>query len=269
VADRRILRLIQKWLKAGVSEDGQWSETKVGTAQGSVVSPLLANVYLHYLFDLWVEAWRKKVAKGDVIVVRYADDMVLGFENRADAERFLEAFRERLAKFGLELHADKTRLIEFGRFAARNRKQRGQGKPETFTFLGFTHYCGERRTTGTFIVRRKTAKKRMAAKLRLIKAELRYRMHEPVASVGEWLQKVVAGYYRYHAIPGNLDQLRVFGQRLRRRWRLILGRRSQKGMLPWDRLTPIFDRWIPVPRVLHPYPRKRFLATHPRWEPYA
>jgi RNA-directed DNA polymerase len=269
VADRRILRLIQKWLKAGVSEDGQWSETNVGTPQGSVVSPLLANVYLHYVFDLWVEAWRQKVAKGDVIVVRYADDMVLGFENRADAERFLEAFRERLAKFGLELHADKTRLIEFGRFAALNRKQRGQGKPETFTFLGFTHYCGKRRNTGTFIVRRKTAKKRMAAKLRLIKAELRYRMHEPVASVGEWVQKVVSGYYRYHAVPGNLDQLRDFAQRLRHLWYRVLCRRSQKGMLPWDRLTPIFDRWIPKPRILHPYPMQRFVATHPRWEPYA
>jgi RNA-directed DNA polymerase len=157
------------------------------------------------MFDLWVEAWRKKLAKGDVIVVRFADDMVLGFENRADVERFLEAFRQRLAKFGLELHADKTRLIEFGLFAARNLKRRGQGKPETFTVLGFTHYCGERRKTRTFIVPRKTAKKRMAAKLRLIKEELRYRMHEPVASVGEWLQKVVAGYYRYHAIPGVLD----------------------------------------------------------------
>jgi RNA-directed DNA polymerase len=269
VADRRILRLIQKWLKAGVSEDGQWSETTVGTPQGSVVSPLLANVYLHYVFDLWVEAWRKKVAKGEVIVVRYADDLVVGFENRAEAEQFLEAFRGRLAKFGLELHADKTRLIEFGRFAARNRKQRGQGKPETFTFLGFTHYCGKRRDNGAFIVRRKTARKRMAAKLRFIKAELRYRMHEPITSVGGWLQKVVSGYYRYHAIPGNLEQLRVFGRRLCRLWRRVLCRRSQKATLSWDRLTPILDRWIPVPRVLHPYPTQRFFATHPRWEPYA
>jgi RNA-directed DNA polymerase len=269
VADRRILRLIQKWLKAGVSEDGQWSKTTVGTPQGSVASPLLANVYLHYVFDLWVEAWRKKVAKGEVIVVRYADDLVMGFENRAEAEQFLEAFRERLAKFGLELHADKTRLIEFGRFAAQNRKQRGQGKPETFTFLGFTHYCGKQRKTGNFIVWRKTAKKRMAAKLGFIKAELRYRMHEPVASVGEWLRKVVSGYYRYQAVPGNLEQLRVFARRLCRLWRRVLGRRSQKGTLPWDRLTPIFDRWIPVPRVLHPYPTIRFFATHPRWEPYA
>ena len=269
VADSRILRLIQKWLQAGVSEDGQWSETKVGTPQGAVASPLLANVYLHYVFDLWVEAWRKRVAKGDVIVVRYADDLVVGFENRAEAERFLAEFRERLAKFGLELHGEKTRLIEFGRFAASNRKRRGEGKPETFTFLGFTHYCGKQRSNGAFIVWRETAKKRMVAKLRAIKAELRRRMHEPIASVGEWLHKVVMGYYRYHAVPGNLDRLRVFGQRLRRLWRLVLSRRSQRGMLPWDRLKPIFARWIPVPCVLHPYPMERFIATHPRWEPYA
>lgn len=269
VADRRMLRLIQKWLKAGVSEDGEWSETKVGTPQGSVVSPLLANVYLHYVFDLWIEAWRKRVAHGDVIVVRYADDLVVGFESRAEAEVFLNSFKERLAKFGLELNTEKTRLIEFGRFAAPNREQRGEGKPETFTFLGFTHYCGKRRGNGAFIVWRKTAKKRMIAKLRAIKAELRYRMHQPVALVGAWLQKVVVGYYQYHAVPGNLDRLRIFGQRLRRLWRLVLSRRSQCGMLPWDRLTPIFSRWIPIARVLHPYPMERFIAIHPRWEPYA
>jgi len=268
VADRRMLRLIQKWLQAGVSEDGQWSETKVGTPQGAVVSPLLANVYLHYVFDLWVEAWRKKVARGDVIVVRYADDLVVGFESRAEAQRFLEEFRERLAKFGLELHAEKTRLIEFGRFAAQDREQRGEGKPETFTFLGFTHFCGKRRN-GAFIVWRITAKKRMVAKLRAIKAELRHRMHEPVASVGEWLQRVTLGYYRYHAVPGNIDRLNIFAQRLRRLWRLTLSRRSQRGRAMWDRLTPIFQRWIPAPRVLHPYPLERFVATHPRWEPYA
>jgi RNA-directed DNA polymerase len=234
-----------------------------------VVSPLLANVYLHYVFDLWVEAWRKKLAKGDMIVVRYADDLVVGFENRAEAERFLEEFRERLAKFGLELHAEKTRLIEFGRFAARDRKQRGEGKPETFTFLGFTHYCGKRRSNGTFIVWRETAKKRLVAKLHAVKAALRRRMHEPVASVGEWLQKVTLGYYQYHAVPGNLDHLRVFMHRLRRLWRLILIRRSQRSRATWDRLNPILNRWIPVPRVLHPYPMDRFVATHPRWEPYA
>ena len=268
VVDRRILRLIQKWLKAGVSEDGQWSESKVGTPQGAVVSPILANVYLHYVFDLWIEAWRQKVATGDVIVVRYADDLVVGFENRTEAERFLDAFRERLAKFGLELHPEKTRLIEFGRFAARDREKRGEGKPETFTFLGFTHYCGKRRSNGAFTVWRKTAKKRMVAKLQAIKAELRLRMHEPVADVGAWLRKVVNGYYRYHAVPGNIDRLSVFGQRLRRLWWLILRRRSQRRR-SWDRVIRIFKRWIPAPRVLHPYPVARFLATHPRWEPYA
>jgi group II intron reverse transcriptase/maturase len=268
VADRRILRLIQKWLKAGVSEDGQWSESKVGTPQGAVVSPLLANVYLHYVFDQWIEAWRRKVATGDVIVVRYADDLVVGFEDRMEAERFLEAFRERLAKFGLELHPEKTRLIEFGRFAAQNRERRGEGKPETFTFLGFTHFCGKRRSNGAFTVWRKTAKKRMVAKLHAIKAELRLRMHEPVAEVGAWLRKVVTGYYQYHAVPGNIDQLSVFGQRLRRLWWLTLRRRSQQSV-KWDRVTRIATRWIPAPRVLHPYPVVRFLATHPRWEPYA
>jgi group II intron reverse transcriptase/maturase len=264
VADRRILRLIQKWLQAGVSEDGQWSETKVGTPQGSVASPLLANIYLHYVFDLWVEAWRKKVAAGDVIVVRYADDLVVGFENRKDAERFLEAFRERLVKFGLELHADKTRLIEFGRFAAQDRKQRGEGKPETFNFLGFTHYCGKRRKNGSFTVWRKTAKKRMVAKLHALKAELRRQRHQPLPLVGTWLRKAVLGYYQYHAVPGNLDRLNTFGLRLRRIWRTILVRRSQRGQLPWERFAPLMNRWIPPPRVLHPYPVERFAARYPR-----
>src|SRR5215468_9908766 len=201
--DRRILRLIQKWLKAGVSEDGQWSETRIGTPQGAVVSPLLANVYLHYAFDLWVEDWRKKIAKGDVIVVRYADDLVLGFQYRTEAERFLREFRERLAKFGLELNADKTRLIEFGRFAARDRKLRGEGKPETFTFLGFTHLCGQRKSNGAFTVWRITAKKRMVAKLKALKAELQRRKHHRTADVGAWLRQAVLGYYQYHAVPGN------------------------------------------------------------------
>ena len=264
VADPRILRLIQKWLKAGISEDGQWSESKVGTPQGAVVSPLLANVYLHYVFDLWVEAWRKKVAKGDVIVVRYADDLVVGFENRAEAERFLKEFRERLAKFGLELHAEKTRLIEFGQFAERNRKRRGEAKPETFTFLGFTHYCGKRRGNGSFIVWRTTAKKRLVAKLRAIKAELVRRKHEPSAQVGEWLKKVVQGYYQYHAVPGNMSQLGIFRHRLCRFWRAVLNRRSQRAEMNWQRLNPLLERWIPFPRVLHPYPQARFAARHPR-----
>jgi RNA-directed DNA polymerase len=263
VADRRILRLIQKWLKAGVSEDGQWSETKLGTPQGAVVSPLLANVYLHYVFDQWVEVWRKKVAEGDVIVVRYADDLVLGFQYRTEAERFLREFRERLAKFGLELHADKTRLIEFGRFAARGRKQRGQGKPETFTFLGFTHYCGQRHSSGAFIVWRITAKKRMAAKLNAIKAELQRRKHHRTTEVGAWLRRVVRGYYQYHAVPGNTRQLRIFSRRVCWLWRTVLVRRSQRAQVGWDRLYPLFSRWIPRPRILHPYPMARFAAIHP------
>src|SRR6266850_2890018 len=263
VADRRILRLIQKWLKAGVSEDGQWSESKVGTPQGAVVSPLLANVYLHYLFDLWADVWRKKVAKGDIIVVRYADDLVVGFESRAEAQRFLEEFRERLAKFGLELHAEKTRLIEFGRFAEQNRKRRGEGKPETFTFLGFTHYCGKRRKDGSFIVWRKTASKRMVAKLRAIKVELQRRMHDRMAEVGAWLRKVVLGYYQYHAVPGNTTQLRIFKLRVCRLWQSVLMRRSQRARMLWPLFTPVLNRWIPPPRVLHPSPAARFSATHP------
>src|SRR5450432_2163882 len=243
VADQRILRLIQKWLKAGVSEDGQWSETKLGTPQGAVASPLIANVYLHYLFDLWADVWRKKVAKGDVIVVRYADDLVLGFQHRTDAERFLREFRDRLAKFGLELHADKTRLIEFGRFAARNRKQRGEGKPETFTFLGFTHFCGQRISDKAFIVWRITAKKRMVAKLKAIKAELQRRKHHRTTEVGAWLRKVVLGYYQYHAVPGNSTQLRIFQRRVCWLWRSVLVRRSQRAQVRWARLSPVLTRW--------------------------
>jgi RNA-directed DNA polymerase len=218
VADRRIIRLIQKWLKAGVSEEGQWSETKKSTPQGAVVSPLIANVYLHYVFDLWADVWRREAAKGDVIIVRYADDLALGFQLRADAMRFLEEFKERLAKFGLELHPEKTRLIEFGRYAARDRQRRGAGKPETFTFLGFTHYCGRRHKTDTFTVWRITAKKRMVAKLKAIKVELRRRMHARPSEVGAWLRKVVNGYYQYHAVPGNLRQLSTFRQRINRLW---------------------------------------------------
>jgi RNA-directed DNA polymerase len=263
VADRRIIRLIQKWLKAGVSEDGQWSETKQGTPQGAVVSPLIANVYLHYVFDLWADVWRRKAAQGDVINVRYADDLVMGFQQRADAERFLEDLKERLAKFGLQLHPEKTRLIEFGRYAARDRKQRGVGKPETFNFLGFTHYCGQRHKTGTFTVKRITAKKRMVAKLKAIKAELQRRMHHRSSEVGAWLRKVVNGYYQYHAVPGNLDQMRTFRQRVARLWRNVLVRRSQRARKKWELLTPIFDRWIPRPRILHPYPQARFYAIHP------
>jgi len=259
VADNRMLRLIQKWLKAGVSEDGKWSETKVGTPQGAVVSPLLANVYLHYVFDLWIEVWREKFAQGDMIVVRYADDLVAGFQHRTDAERFLKDFQERLAKFGLEIQLEKTRLIEFGRFAASDRRKRGEEKPATFTFLGFTHFCGTN-STGRFVVWRHTAAKRMRAKLIAIKLELRRMMHEPVAHVGAWLKRVVEGYYRYHAVPGNLSVLSRFRERLCRYWRHVLRRRSQRRKPDWDYLRPIFELWIPRPRTLHPYPDVRFDA---------
>ncbi len=264
VGDPRILRLIQKWLKAGVSEDGEWSESKMGTPQGAVASPLLANIYLHYALDLWAEAWRRKVARGDMIVVRYADDAVLGFERKEEAERFLRDLRERLAKFGLELHPEKTRLIEFGRHAASNRERRGEEKPETFDFLGFTHMCGKNGKTGYFVIRRKTVKKRMRAKLQAIKTELRRRMHEPLAETGKWLQSIVRGYYQYHAIPGNSTSLGLFRERLLRHWRHVIRRRSQKRPPNWTRLGRLFDRWLPHPRILHPFPQARFDARHPR-----
>jgi RNA-directed DNA polymerase len=263
VADNRILRLIQKWLKAGVMEEGRWEKTEMGTPQGAVISPLLANVYLHYVFDLWVEAWRRKVARGQVVVVRYADDLVVGFQNKADAERFLKEFRERLAKFGLELHPEKTRLLEFGRFAAVDRRKRGEKKPETFTFLGFTHQCGTS-PRGLFVVWRETANKRMVAKLKQIKQTLRNRMHEPLDQIGAWLRSVSQGFYQYHAVPGNLRAMSTFRHRLRWLWRSTLRHRSQRPRVGWDRIGPLFDRWLPSPRVLHPYPDARFDATHPR-----
>ena len=264
VGDPRVLRLIQKWLKAGVSEDGEWTESKIGTPQGAVISPLLANIYLHYAFDLWVEVWRRKVAHGDMIVVRYVDDAVLGFEHKEEAERFLRELRERLAKFGLELHPEKTRPIEFGRFAATKRAGCGEGKPETFDFLGFTHICGKNEKTGYFAVRRKTVKKRMRAKLQALKAELRRRMHEPLAQTGEWLQSVVRGYFQYHAVPGNMASLGLFRERLARLWRHAIRRRSQKRRPNWGRLQRWFDRWLPRPCILHPFPHARFDARHPR-----
>jgi RNA-directed DNA polymerase len=264
VADRRVIRLIQKWLKAGVSEEGEWSETTVGTPQGGVASPLLANIYLHYVFDLWVEAWRRKMAHGDMIVVRYADDAVLGFENRKDAEVFLEQLRGRMQKFGLELHPEKTRLIEFGRYAEGNRKQRGEGKPETFDFLGFTHICGKTKKGGWFTVRRQTVKKRLRRKLQAIRQELRKRWHERVADTGDWLRSVVQGYFNYHAIPGNFGTLQTFRREVARAWLEALRRRSQRDRLPWERFRSILDRYLPLPRILHPEPGVRFDARYPR-----
>jgi RNA-directed DNA polymerase len=262
VADRRILRLIQKWLKAGVLEDGIWSDPKAGTPQGSVASPLLANIYLHYVFDLWVNVWRQKWSTGEVIVVRYADDIVLGLQYKSDADRFRDHLAERLKKFGLELHPEKTRRIEFGRFAEQNRKVRGEGKPETFDFLGFTHICGKSQK-GKFVLKRKTIVKRMRNKLQEIKQELRKRMHDPVKQTGAWLKAVVQGYFNYHAIPGNLQRLHVFRERVTRFWRWALRRRSQKDRPNWARICRLIARWLPSPRVLHPYPSVRFAAHHP------
>ena len=263
IADRRIVRLIQKWLKAGVSEDGRWSETVVGTPQGAVASPLLANVYLHYVFDLWVQQWRKRNAQGEIVVVRYADDFVLGFQHRHEAERFLRDLKERLQKFGLALHPEKTRRIEFGRFAASNRRLRGDGKPETFDFLGFTHSCGVKRQTRTFLVKRKTSKKRMRARLQAIRDVLVRGRHRPIGRQAEWLGRVVTGYFRYFAIPGNIPALGSFRTQVVRYWLRALRRRSQKHRLCWETFGPRANRHIPHPRVLHPYPNERFFAKHP------
>jgi group II intron reverse transcriptase/maturase len=263
IADPRILRLIQKWLKAGVAEEGHWSETKVGTPQGAVISPLLANVYLHYALDQWVEAWRKEKARGDVIIVRYADDFVMGFQDRTEAEQFLEDLRERLREFGLELHPEKTRLIAFGRKAEENWKRRGGEKPGTFDFLGFTHQCGRTRK-GYFQVRRQTAGKRMRAKLQAIKEQLRIRMHRPITETGKWIRAVVQGYFNYHAIPGNSRRLQAFRDGVKRLWWWALRRRGQRHPWTWERFRPLIRAWIPSVRILHPYPSKRFDARHPR-----
>jgi len=263
VADPRILRLIQKWLKAGVMEEDKWSEAKTGSPQGSVISPLLANIYLHYTFDLWVNVWRQKWAQGEVVVIRFADDTIAGFQYQRDADRFLENLRERLRKFGLELHPDKTRRIEFGRFAEENRERRGEGKPETFDFLGFTHISGKN-GLGRFMVRRTTVRKRMRAKLRQIKQHLHKRMHDPVPQTGQWLKSVVQGYFNYYAVPGNLASLGVFRDRVLVLWWRTLRRRSQKRRISWTRILGLAQRWLPQPRALHPFPDARFAATYLR-----
>jgi RNA-directed DNA polymerase len=262
IGDQRVTRLIQKWLKAGVMEQGQWSKTEEGSPQGAVISPVLANLYLHYVLDLWVEAWRKKQTHGDMIIVRYADDAVLGFERRADAEQFLEQLQERLAKFGLELHPEKTRLIEFGRFAAERRKKRGKGKPETFNFLGFTHICGMNYQTGKFTIRRKTIGKRMAAKLKEIRVQLRKRMHARVPGTVKWLQQVVQGYFQYHAIPGNCARLQAFRSDVLWSWFQTLRRRSQRSRMTWERFKDRLSCLLPSVQALQPYPDARFDAKH-------
>jgi RNA-directed DNA polymerase len=264
IGDERLVRLIQKWLRAGVVEDGKWFETKEGTPQGAVISPLLANLYLHYVLDLWVEAWRKKVARGEVIAVRYADDGVLGFQYREDAEKFLKELQERVRKFGLELHPEKTRLIEFGRYAAERRAKRGKGKPETFNFLGFTHICGKNHTTGYFQVYRKTIGKRMTAKLKKIRQTLRERIDEKMKDIGEWLQRVVRGYYQYHAVPDNERRMKTFRHEVLRMWWWQLRRRSQRTRWTWERFQEILGSLIPEVEILHPYPEVRFASKHPR-----
>ena len=263
IGDKRITRLIQKWLRAGFLEDGIVTVSETGTGQGSVISPLLANVYLHYVFDLWAERWRRRDATGDMIIVRYADDIVVGFEHETDARRFWEAMRQRLEDYALALHPEKTRLIEFGRRAADNRARRGLGKPETFNFLGFTFICGRSRR-GRFLLHRKTRRDRMWVKLQEIKDELRERMHWPIPTQGKWLRQVVKGFFAYHAVPTNLPALGAFRTHATRLWLRTLRTRSQKDRYEWDRIRKIANDWLPQPRILHPWPNVRFAVRHSR-----
>jgi len=256
IADRRVVRLIQKWLNAGVLEDGARTWHEEGTPQGGSISPLLANVYLHYVFDLWAQRWRRKHAHGDVIVVRYADDFIVGFQHRADAERFLAELRERFTKFGLELHSEKTRLLEFGPFAADDRRRAGKGKPETFDFLGFTHICGKKKS-GRFTVVRQTIRKRLQAKLSEVKAELRRRLHAPIPDVGRWLRAVVDGHLRYYGVPMNRPALFTFCFQVGRLWYRTLRRRSQTARITWERMRRLIQCWLPPARITHPYPLRR------------
>ena len=260
IADKRVIRLIQKWLSAGVVEEESWTASDKGTPQGASASPLLANVYLHYVLDLWANQWRRRHARGDMIIVRWADDFIVGFEHRSDAERFLADLRERFARFGLGLHADKTRLIEFGRHAVRQRRERGLGKPETFDFLGFTHCCAKTRN-GRFMLRRTTIKKRMAAKLREVKTELMRRRHLPIPDQGRWLGNVVRGHLAYYAVPGNVDAVAAFRTQVGRHWHRALRRRSQRHRLDWTRMNRLTVTWLPPARIQHPWPDARFAAN--------
>ena len=257
IADRRILRLIRKWLAAGVIEDGHWSETPGGAPQGASASPLLANVYLHYVFDRWARRWRSRQARGDMVVTRFADDFIVGFEHLGDAKQFLSDLRERFAKFNLELHPEKTRLIEFGRYAAHNRAARGLGKLETFDFLGFTHICARTRS-GHFQLKRITISKRMRAKLHEVKDQLHRRRHDPIPDQGLWLGAVVRGHLAYYAVPGNSQAIRAFRTQVTRHWCTALRRRSQRHRLDWERMDRLARRWLPPARVQHPYPEMRF-----------
>jgi group II intron reverse transcriptase/maturase len=268
IGDKRIIRLIQKWLRAGVLEDGVVTIEEKGTGQGSVISPLLANVYLHFAFDLWAERWRRHEATGDMIMIRFADDLIVGFEHETDARRFWDAMRDRLREFALSLHPDKTRLIEFGRYAAQNRKRRGLGKPETFKFLGFVLLCGKSRR-GKFLIKRKSRRDRMRLRLKAIKEELRQRMHRPIPETGNWLKQVVSGFFAYHAVPTNGPALGAFRYHVTLLWYRSLLRRSQRARVGWPRMRKLADEFIPKPRILHPWPSDRFTVKHPRWEPSA
>ena len=262
IGDRRILRLISKWLTAGVSEEGQWTKTTVGTPQGAVISPLLGNVFLHYVFDLWITWWRKDQCRGDVVVIRYADDFVIGFEHQDEAEGCLKELHQRFAKFGLQLHSEKTRLIEFGKGAKRRRAQRGEGRPETFDFLGFTHQCAATRAHGRFTIHRHSISKRIRAKLGDLKEKLAKRMHRPLGETGRWLASVVRGWLNFHAVPGNAEKLDQFIKQVKRLWLMTIRRRSQRGRSrwTWERFARLVDRYFPKPRILHPYPHQRFYA---------
>jgi RNA-directed DNA polymerase len=264
IGDRRIIRLVQKWLAAGVMEDGATLDTIEGTPQGAVISPFLANVYLHYVYDLWVNAWRERHARGHMIVVRYADDTVVGFQHRPEALKFLEDLKGRLAKFSLELHPEKTRLIEFGRFAAERRAARGERKPETFDFLGFTHICGSKRNEAGFQLRRKTKRARRWETIRRIHEEIKKRRHDPVNVQGYWLRTALRGHYAYFAVPTNLEAVRTLRHHVKVRWYLSLARRSQRTRLSWRRMNVVAAKYLPMPVVLHPWPEQRFLVTHPR-----
>lgn len=262
IADKRVVRHVKKWLKAGVLEEERLHRNTEGTPQGGSVSPLLCDIYLHYVLDLWIDRWRRREAKGEVIVVRYADDFVIGFQRESEARRCLSELRERQAAFNLELPPEKTRLIEFGRYAKANRQRKGKGKPETFDFLGFTHYCAKTRKSGRFIVGRKTQARRMRAKLRQLKEELRQRMNRPVPETGAWLRRVVQGYYNYYSVPRNGAAMRAFTRALLRYWWKSLRRRSHKSNCDWQRFYHrIARRWMPPLRVMHPYPEHRLHVT--------
>jgi hypothetical protein len=260
VGDGRVIRLVKKWLAAGVLEGDEWKATEAGTVQGGSISPLLANVYLHYVFDTWIRRWRKTQAKGDVIVVRLADDFVVGFEHRTEAERFETELKERFQKFGLELHSEKTRLMEFGRFAAIDREKRGEGKPETFSFLGLTHICGKTRA-GRFTLIRHTMRKRLKAKLKEVGSNLRRRMHDGIPALGAYLKAVMTGHMNYYAVPFNIRAIQEFRHGLVLLWRQTLSRRSQTARVTWERMTELEKRWIPPAHICHPYPDQRLRVT--------